>query len=53
MNGKVGKKKLNIFQNAMNSKLAGMVVQLVQKVWDALTNSCSPGLLRAFIEPCT
>lgn len=46
-----GRKQLNIFQNAVNSTLAGMVVEVVQKSWDALTKPCPPRPLRVAIQP--
>lgn len=35
----------------LNSKVAGMVVLLVRKDWEALTKSCSLGLLSVVIQP--
>lgn len=35
----------------MNSAMAGMADQLLQRAWDALTNSSSLGPLRAVIHP--
>lgn len=36
----VGRKKLNIVQDAVKTTIAVIVVHLVQNVWDALTKSC-------------
>lgn len=37
MNRKAGRKNLNIVQDWVSSKLAGMVVQIVQRASDALS----------------
>lgn len=39
----IAKKKLTCTQTAVNTTLAGMVVQVVQKVWDALARACNLG----------
>lgn len=52
MSKEFGRKKLNIVRTVMNSMMAGMAVQLVQKAFDALTNPCSLRSLRAVIQPC-
>lgn len=51
MSRNVGKKKLKIVQNAANSTLAGMMLQLVHDEWNEITKFCSLELLRAVIEP--
>lgn len=52
MNREIGAKKLNIFLNAMNSTLAEIAFQLVQKALDVLTKLCLLGPLPLVIEPC-
>lgn len=47
----VPKKKLSIIKNAVNSTFLGILVQLVQKIWDAVTESFLAGLQGVFIEP--
>lgn len=51
MSRTVGKKKLNIFRNAVNSTLLGMAVQLMQEAWDVLSKFCSLGSLQVVIQP--
>lgn len=51
MGKEAGRKKLNIFQNTVNSMIAGMAAQLMQKIWGVLTNSCSPDPLLVGIHP--
>lgn len=41
----------NIFSNALDSTLAGMAVQILQQVWNALTKSCFVGLLQVVMQP--
>lgn len=43
-------KKLNIFENAVNSTLAGTTAELMQKVWDALTYTCLLEPLTVFMK---
>lgn len=47
----VGKKKLKVNRHAVNSTLVSMAASLVHNALDALTKSCSVGLLRALIGP--
>lgn len=48
---KVGKKTRTNTKHALNSSLAGMGVQLMQKAFNALTESSSHETLRAVVEP--
>lgn len=42
---------LNIFLDAMNSTLTGIVVLLVQKAWNALKSFLLLNTLRAVVQP--
>lgn len=46
-----GKKTLDIFESGVDSTLAGMVIAIVQNVWDVQTNCCSLGVLWVVIHP--
>lgn len=51
MRGEVYKKKLNIIRSAVETTLASIAVQLVQKASDASTKSFLLGSLRVVVEP--
>lgn len=50
MKGELENRELNIGQNKVNSTLGGVVEELALEIYDARTNFCFPGTMRAGIQ---